>query len=108
VSAVQLVLHAVAPHAYAPHEDVGCTQAPAPSQVPGAVAVELVQLAVPHEIEEPGYLQALGSEPLHDDLQSPLPSHAVREPCGAPVTGVQVPFTTSHAAHCAAHAPLQQ
>ena len=45
--------------------------------------------------------------PVHVAPQGALPAHAVRVPCGAPVTGAQLPFTTSQAAHCSVHGPLQ-
>jgi|HubBroStandDraft_6_1064221.scaffolds.fasta_scaffold483576_2 hypothetical protein len=39
----------------------------------------------------------------------PAPAQALRDPCGAPVTGAQVPpVPTSHAWHCPPHAVLQQ
>ena len=103
-----MVLQVLAPHWYAPHEDDAWLQAPAPSQVPTEVAAPALQLADPHEIAAPGYRHALTSLPLQVALHGPLPSHAPREPCGSPSTGVHVPFTTSHAAHLPPHAPLQQ
>jgi hypothetical protein len=38
-----------------------------------------------------------------------VPEHAVRVPCGAPATAVQVPTLppTSHASHCPPHDELQ-
>jgi hypothetical protein len=52
--AVQLVLQVVVPQTYAPHDEVDCAHVPAPSQVPGLVAVPALQLALPHEMEVPG------------------------------------------------------
>jgi hypothetical protein len=42
-------------------------------------------------------------------VPTPVPLHAVRLPCGAPVTGAQVPFTApSQASHCPLQALSQQ
>jgi hypothetical protein len=49
--------------------------------------------------------------PSHWPVQAePSPAHAWRDPCGAPLTGTQVPseFGTSHASHCPKHGRLQQ
>jgi hypothetical protein len=62
-----------------------------------------VQLAAPHESDEPGYAHALTFEPSQSAAHGPLPGQAARAgeafACGAPVTGTQVPSepATSHA-----------
>jgi hypothetical protein len=57
-------------------------------------------------------VQAVALAPLQVPPQAdPVPVHAVRPPCGAPLgTVVQVPglLTTSHAWHCPVHAESQQ
>ena len=57
-----------------------------------------------------GYMQAVRFVPLQAPPQRlPSDAHAVRDPCGAPVTGEQVPTlaVTSQASHSPPHAALQ-
>jgi hypothetical protein len=112
VSALQLVLQAVAPHTYglqAAVADEG--QSPVPLHDAEAVCVPAVQLAARHEVPDPGYAHALVVTPSQAPPHE-LPSvvQAVREPCGAPVTAVQVPAlpTTSQAWHWPVQVLLQQ
>ena len=82
-----------------------------PLQEAAAVCVPAVQLAARQPVPEPGYAQALVATPSQAPPQA-LPSEvqAVREPCGAPVTAVHVPWlpTTSQAWHWPEQALLQQ
>jgi hypothetical protein len=86
------------------------THPPAPSQVEVCFSMYVlllpVQLLPPQVLEEPGAWHVIVSVPLHTGPHSepePVPVHAERAPCGAPVTGLHVPTTpvTSHAAHWA-------
>ena len=110
MSAAQLVLHVVAPHAYVTHEVVPCLHAPAASHVPGFVCVVPVQLVLPQLVALPGYAHDVALVPSHFAPHVPLPLHAARLPTGAPTTLLQVPSAlgTLHAWHCPAHALLQQ
>ena len=76
-------------------------QVPAPLQVPTLVCTPDAQDVVPHATDEPAYLHEVASTPLHVAAHAPLPEHAVREPCGEPVTVTQLPYApaTSHAWH---------
>jgi hypothetical protein len=104
-------LQAVGPHAYGLQVVVtGAGQAPAPSQSAAAVAVPAEQLAVLQPVVLLGYVQ-VALEPLQLPPQSePSLVHAVREPCGVPLTSVQVPTlpATSQAWHWLPQALLQQ
>jgi hypothetical protein len=115
-SAVQLVLHAVAPHAYAPQlEVVGCVHLPAPSQVAEDVAVPFVHEGATHSLSRPlanaaHFVRSLVPSQASTLQTSPPPSaQAARLPCGAPLTPEHFPSTplTSHASHCPVHAPSQ-
>jgi hypothetical protein len=67
--------------------------APEPSQLRALVAVPPVQLALPHEVEEAGYVHAVRVDPLHDPPHAlPSDAHAVLPPTGAPLTAWQVPI----------------
>jgi hypothetical protein len=102
VSAAHVVLQAVGPHAYGLQVVVtGAGHAPAPSQLAAAVAVPLEQLALRQLVALLGYVQ-VALLPLQLPPQSePSFVHAVRDPCGAPLTSVQVPTlpATSQAWH---------
>ncbi len=106
------VLHAVAPHKYAPHEAVtGDGHEPTPLQLAARVATPFVQLAARHEVELDGNAQLATLMPSHDPLQSdPSPAHATRGATGVPTTGEHVPArpVRLHAWHCPVHAVLQQ
>lgn len=104
---VQLVRHAVSPHAYGAHgTSLVAGQVPIPSQVAGRVAVPFIHAAARHDVVLGGYTQAVRLVPLqlppHD---VPAPVHAARIPRGTPVAAVHVPTLPSrlHASHC----PLQ-
>jgi hypothetical protein len=112
-SAEHVVLQAVAPQAYAPHDCVVTAgHEPVPAQLAATVSTPLLQAAARHGVDAPGYPQAMALEP------SQVPPHAdpsevqvAREPCGAPdVTVVQAPRlpARSHAWHCPPQALLQQ
>jgi len=108
-SALQVVLQAVGPQAYGSHVvATGAGQEPAPSQLAATVATPAAQLAPRHCAV--GYAQAAAFVPLHDPPQKPLPEHAVRTPCGAPLTVTHWPTlpATSQAWHCPLQAWLQQ
>jgi hypothetical protein len=89
---------------------------PAPSHTEVCVSTNVppleVQLLAPQLFAAPGEWHASVSVPSHTGPHSepaPAPEHAERAPCGAPVTGVQVPTlpVTSHAAHCELQPLLQ-
>lgn len=109
---VQSFLQSVVPHVYGAHEvGVGVPQAPAPLQRASLIAMSPVQLGSLQVVSAPGNaLHAVRSEPSHLPVQTPVPEHAVRVPCGAPTTAVQVPTLPpiSQASHCPEHAVLQQ
>ena len=112
-SAAQLVLQVVPPHAYGAQFVVAADgQAPEPSQRDSPVALPAAQVAAEHTMVAAAKLHFARSEPSHARAQTPVPSaaHAVREPCGAPLTGEQVPTlpVTSQASHCPLHAVSQQ
>jgi hypothetical protein len=73
-------------------------QVPVPLQVPTLVCAPEAHDAVPHAVELLGYVQAVALMPLQLAPQVPLPAHAVREPCTAPVTVTHVP-TEPEASH---------
>jgi hypothetical protein len=52
-------------------------------------------------VEEPGYEQVIALVPSHTPAQVPMPLQAMRVPCGAPITGTQVPgiAVASQASH---------
>jgi hypothetical protein len=81
-----------------------------PSQAGAAVAEPLLQLAAPHVVALPGYTHENAFQTAQLPAHGPLPAHAARPPCGAPLTVVQVPSEpgTSHAWHCAPQVVLQQ
>jgi len=83
---------------------------PDPLQVPTFVCAPEAHEVVPHATDEPAYLHAVASTPLQVAAHAPVPEHAVREPCGVPVTVTHVPSApeTSHAWHWPPHAVLQQ
>jgi hypothetical protein len=111
-SAAHVVLHAVAPQAYAPQDCVArAGQEPVPAQLAAIVSTPPLQDGARHCVEAPGYAQALPSVPLHVPPQAePSVVHAARAPCGAPATAVQTPWSpeTSHAWHWPLHAVSQQ
>jgi len=75
---------------------------PEPSHRLAAIAVPSVQVAARHATSEPGNEQASAVTPSQDPPQLvPSPPQGARPPCGAPVTGEQVPTLagTSHAWH---------
>ena len=87
----------------------GCTaQSPALSQMLSVSAPELQ--VEPQTVFGPGYVHAWVFVPSHAPAQVPVPSQAVRVPCGAPVTGEHVPTWSvrSHAWHSPVHVVLQQ
>ncbi len=92
-----VVLHAVVPQTYGSHGEVLCAQLPEPLHAPRSVAVTPVQLAVPHTLDELGYVHAAAFVPSHVATHAPVPPQAVRAPRGAPTTVVQVPGVTSQA-----------
>jgi hypothetical protein len=101
---VHVALQAVAPHAKPLHAVDVCAQAPAPLQVPTAVCVVPVQVALPHAVDVVGKWQAPSLLPVHCEphvMPAPVPPHALRDPWGvAPAeSAVQVPCepATSHA-----------
>ena len=72
-----------------------------PSHVARAVAVPFVQDGARHWVAVSNVHWAV-TVPLHVPLQmEPSPAHAVRDPCGVPVTGEHAPTLplTSHASH---------
>jgi hypothetical protein len=97
-------------HAYGEQGRVdGVGQLPRPSHVAALVCVEPLHDCALHTLPV-GYVHAI-AEPLHVPPQvEPPPLHAVREPCGVPLTNVQLPTEppTSHAWHWPVHALLQQ
>jgi hypothetical protein len=113
---MHVVLHAFASHAYAPQfVFVVALQLPWPSQVADDVATPFVHDAATHSFAMPfAYVEHLvRSLPSHASAlhASPPPSsHAVRVPCGAPMTPEHLPGTpvTSHASHWPLHALSQQ
>jgi hypothetical protein len=89
----------------------GGEQRPSPEQYAAKVATLLAQLPARQSVSLSGYAQPLMFLPLHMPLQLvPSLAQAVRAPCGAPVTGEQVPSLpgTSQASHCEPHDELQQ
>jgi hypothetical protein len=115
VSLAHVVLHAAAPHAYAPHGTVGGTlQFPVASHAPASVAIPLVQAAAPHGVAEPTKLwQLVGVMPSQIAVAHTLPAsppwQAARALCGVPTIGVHVPTVPapSHASHWPVHGALQ-
>lgn len=76
---------------------------------------DIVQLAVPHGVvpefaKPPQLVRVLPSHVAFAQSVADFVSHAVLDPCGSPVTGVQTPglALTSHASHCPSQAVLQQ
>jgi hypothetical protein len=59
----------------------------------------------PHTVVAPGYVHAEPLVPSHAPAHIPIPSHALRIPCGASMTEKQCPKcpATSHAWHCPLH-----
>ena len=107
---MQLALQAVGPHKYGSHLVVGAdAQLPAPSQVRAGVAVSTLHEAAAHWMPAGYAPQVRRSMPLHCAWHTPVPPHAVRVLCGAPVTATQVPtvVAASHASHWPAQAVLQ-
>jgi hypothetical protein len=106
----QVVLQAVAPHAYGLQELVtGAGQEPAPLQLALAVATPAEQLAPRHCAV--GYAQAAVFAPSQDPPQEdPSVAQAGRAPCGGPATATHAPTlpATLHAWHCPPQAWLQQ
>jgi hypothetical protein len=80
---------------------VAAGHAPAPSQEAASVWTPFEQLALLHDMELPGYVQPSTFPAAHVPVQGApaAPVHAVRIPCGAPVTAVHLPREpgTSHA-----------
>src|SRR5204863_115227 len=76
-------------------------------------AAESVATPPAHEAprhEDVGKAQAEAFTPSHEPPHAePSLAHAERAPCGAPLTGVQVPAlpVASHASHCPSQATLQ-
>jgi hypothetical protein len=64
----------------------------------------------PHTVVAPGYVHTEPLVPSHVPAHVPFPSHALRVPCGAPLTGMQCPAwpIASHASHCALQSDSQQ
>jgi hypothetical protein len=110
-SAAQLGLHWLSvPQTRLPaHGFAGpATQWPWASQLLSVTVLPLH--AVAHDVVDDGYVQSV-LVPLHAPPHVvPAPAHGERVPCGAPITGQQLPScdATSHASHAPAHAPLQQ
>jgi hypothetical protein len=77
---------------------------------PSVVQLSAPQLTVPLFAKPAQLVRVLPSHAAFAQSRSPSASHAVRPPCGLPVTGVHAPAlpTTSHASHCPSHAWLQQ
>jgi hypothetical protein len=107
VSALQLVLHAVAPQTYGAHAlVVGKGHAPLPSQLAASVSIPTAQLDARHDTALPTKpshcVRALPSQTAaaHGPASPPV-AHAGRTPTGAPETGAHVPSTpaTLHASH---------
>jgi hypothetical protein len=106
-SALQLALHAVAPHENGVHGWVtGLGQFPLPSHVAGNVCTPPVQLASRQETDEPTNAAHIvrsmpSQEAVAQTSASPPEGHFMRFPCGSPVTGAHVPSAplTSQASH---------
>jgi hypothetical protein len=84
---------------------------PEPLQTLAADAVPSLHVPARHSTPEPGKAQASGVTPSHDPLQLvPSPAQGARPPCGAPLTGVQVPALagTSQASHWPLQSVSQQ
>lgn len=109
------VLQPVAPHAYVPHVTVvGGAHAPFASHIRALIEVRSMQVAVLQTTptcDPTNAAQAFRTFPSQTVAEQLLlgsgVAHAPRAPCGAPVTGVQVPFATSHASHCPVQAVSQ-
>jgi hypothetical protein len=86
---------------------VGNAQLPLPSQLAADFLTPLAQLALAHCVPVLGKSQAVGLVPQVPP-QVPDPAHAVRLPCGAPLTCVQVPLVMSQAWHWPSQPELQQ
>lgn len=101
---VQLLPHDTPLQTYAPQpEVVGALHAPRPSQYAADFAVPAVHDAAAQTWLEPGGApQAERVDPLQVAAQMPVPVQAAFEPCGLPLTAVQVPSAppTSQASHC--------
>jgi hypothetical protein len=89
-------------------------QVPLPSQI-CPVATVPAHTLVPHDTPAGEFatpVHVVGFVPSHAGVEHGLApvGQSVRDPCGCPVTGTQVPCAvgTSHAWHCPAHAELQQ
>ncbi len=111
-SALQLPLHAVAPHVRGAQLCVWTAgQSPAPLQDAPSVAVSAVQDGARQETESPGNVHAAEWTPSQlPPHEEPSLAQAEREPCGAPLTAVQVPTlpAPSQAWHWPPQAELQQ
>jgi hypothetical protein len=110
-SELQLPRHAVPLQTYSPQGLVArAGQAPAPLHAAANVAVLPTHDGARHCVVLAGYVHAVRSVPLQVPPQMLLSvAHAVREPCGVPVTGEHVPTlpATSQASHSPVQAPLQ-
>jgi hypothetical protein len=111
-SPAQVVLQAVAPQTYAPHDCVTrAGQEPVPAQLAAIVSTPPLQEGARHCVAAPGYVQLAAFEPLQAPPQAdPSDVHAARVPWGAPDTVLQMPSPplTSHAWHCPLQALPQQ
>lgn len=88
-SPVQLPTQAViiVLHTAGEHETMVCAgQPPAPSQKAACVSVEPMHFWSAHWIV--GMVQAVGDAPSQEPLHVPVPTHAVRVPCGCPLVKV--------------------
>ena len=112
MSAVQLPKQALTSHTNCPQFCVVTAgQEPLPAQFAASVATPLSQLGGRHCVLLAGKKQARASVPLQYPAHAlPSPAQAARDPCGAPMTFVQVPTkpATSQASHWPAQARLQQ
>jgi hypothetical protein len=82
---------------------------PIPPHTDAVVAVPFAHEAAVQVTSAPGYWQRIGSMPLHCPLQAAVPSHAVRIPCGVPITATHLPsvLVSLQLSHWPLHAPSQ-
>jgi hypothetical protein len=109
---VHEVLHAVAPHAYAPHGTAVSPHAPAPVQVFACVSMPPLHELLLHAVPLAGYVHAVRTAPSQwgpHSLPTPVPVQAARVPRGAPVTATHLPgeAPSAHASHCPSQAAVQ-
>jgi hypothetical protein len=81
---------------------VEAVHAPPPEQLAEEVPIPPVHEAARHDVDDPGYAQAVRAVPSHEPPHT-LPSlaHAARPPTGAPVIALHVPALPPelHASH---------